>query len=130
MNRRASAGFTLLEVMVATLIVGSSLVAVIGLFGQITRTARMTEGYALATMLAESKLDELSLQSLSEGERTGTFANHPGFAWRLVVTPTDSPGVQLVVLTVDFSAPGGSREVILQTLQADRTLAGGERRTS
>lgn len=120
-GRRAEHGFTLLEVMVATAIAGVSLAAVCCLLGQVMRTADVTGKYARAELLAESKLDELTVQTVNSG--LGTFDGDPGYEWKLEASDAGADGLQKLKLTVEFSAAGGKREVVLQTLHADRTLS-------
>lgn len=63
MNRRRTAGFTLLEVVVATLIMS---IAVVGLMSGITNSVRnavrLTE-YDRAALLAKHKMDELQVDT-------------------------------------------------------------------
>ena len=124
-ERRTCRGFTLLEVMVATAIVGVSFGAVCCLLAQSARVADVTGKYARAALLAESKLEELTLgdERLEQPQR-GAFEHAPGFTWALKTRPAEDGGKGLVrlSLTVAFTAPGGERQVLLETLQADRTL--------
>ncbi len=109
----------------ATAIVGVSFGAVCCLLAQSARVADITGKYARAALLAESKLEELTLgdERLQQPER-GTFEHAPGFTWQLETRPAEDGGKGLVRLnlTVVFTAPGGERRVVLETLQADRTL--------
>jgi len=121
--RRRVRGFTLIEVMVATMIVGVSFAGISTLLAQVVRTAATTGQYTQAMLLAASKLDELSVTGLVAGEQNGTFENESGFAWSLKAEPSGEDDVLLVSLTVSFRGPGGKREMTLQTMHADRTLA-------
>ncbi len=98
MNKR---GFTLLEVMVATLIMG---IAVVGLLSGISTSmrnaARLTE-YDRAAMLSRGKMDELLLdRKLPQGrELEGRF--DAGTGWRARIEPFESlpdsgPGAQVL----------------------------------
>jgi type II secretion system protein I len=100
---RSKNGFTLLEVLVATTIMG---VAVAGLLNTISaaahNAARLTQ-YDRAIVLAKSKMDELlsepklqrnaSLGGAFDGSRTGGVQ----CSWRAVITPFE---------TIPGSAPG------------------------
>jgi general secretion pathway protein I len=89
-------GFTLLEVLVATLIMG---IAVVGLLSGISTSmrsaARLTD-YNRVVMIAQSKMDSLLLDSrlpkssVMEGEfDPAVIGTHAG--WRARLTPFDIP---------------------------------------
>lgn len=105
--RRAQAGFTLLEVLVATAIMGIAVAGVLsGLSGASRNAARITQ-YDRAVILARSKMDELLVDfSLRRGEPIeGRFAPEASAGveagWRAVVTPfetLDSSGAGYFVI--------------------------------
>jgi general secretion pathway protein I len=88
-------GFTLLEVLVATLIMG---IAVSGLLSGLASTtrnaARLTE-YDRATLLAKSKMDELLVDHLTPRniEMSGVFdpalAGGANAGWNAIITPLE-----------------------------------------
>lgn len=94
----ANKGFTLLEVLVATLIMGIAVAGVMnGLAGATRNAARLTD-YDRATLLAKQKMDELLMdRSAPRNTRmAGEFdpSQAPGKAgWAAMVTPFEAvPG--------------------------------------
>jgi general secretion pathway protein I len=87
--RRGRAGFTLLEVLVAFVILAVSLGAIYQAFGVGARNARAAEAYTVAALLAESQLAAAGIEEpLFPGATEGEFAR---FRWRRVVTPAGEP---------------------------------------
>lgn len=83
-------GFTLLEVLIAFAILAIMLVPILQVFGGglgVTETAR---GYSQAALLARSKLAELSVDRMQEGQSSGDFPEERGYSWQATVTADDS----------------------------------------
>lgn len=106
---RRSAGFTLLEVMIALAIVAIALVSLLGLanrsIGVQERLQRMTR----ATLLAQEKMTEIELaaeaKTLVFEPAEGVFAEpFSDFRWRLEFADTPLPVVTQVTLTVAWGA--------------------------
>ena len=84
-HRKArAAGFTLLEVLIAFVVLGFALVALYGQFFTGLRSLHGSGGLAEATHLARNRLAVAGIETaLSPGETAGRFAN--GFRWRQTV---------------------------------------------
>lgn len=70
--RPGQAGFTLVEVLVALMVLSIAVVAALQLFGGGLRLARAAVDHQEATLLASEKLSELALEDLEEGATEGT----------------------------------------------------------
>jgi general secretion pathway protein I len=140
--KKAQYGFTLLEVLVATLIMGIAVSGILsGLAGAARNAARLTE-YDRATLLAKGKMDELLTNRAARRNRTFEGAFDPSLTagvqagWRARVVPFEaapgagpgSPDIDRVELEVwwmsgetrrSFSLEGFRRNVLQQ---GDRTF--------
>lgn len=89
-NRRAaSAGFTLLEVMVALAIMAIVLVSVYKMHAQSLAMNTAARFYTQAPLLAQRKLAELETSATPDlAEGAGDFgADFPGYTWKVATEP-------------------------------------------
>lgn len=123
--KRASAGFSLIEVLVAFVILALTLSVIMRIFSGGLRNVALAEDYSRAALLAESRLAEVSVQPL-EGEAGGEFDGK--YRWRSTVRPwVDDAGVPSADLPVRLmeievkvawgEGSGGLREIGLRTQQ-------------
>ena len=85
-GQRAIRGFTLIEVLVALIVLGLSMGVIMQIFSAGLDRARRTEARAIAVQLAESKLAAVGIEApLIEGETSGEFDER--FRWRVLVQP-------------------------------------------
>jgi len=112
--KRASstAGFTLLEVMIALSVVAIALVSVYQLYTQNLLMAESQRFYSLAPLLAQNKLAEIEMDtSQAPSDGTGTFGNEfPQFTWKIEsgemeseVLGDFSSGLQRIDITVGYN---------------------------
>lgn len=118
---------TLIEVLVAFVLLSLSLAVIFHIFSGGFRNARLAEGYSRAVFLAESRLAAVGIESaLIPGETTGI--QDQGFSWRMVVTTVEEPPTTVgatpstirlyqVWVQVSWSEDGRSRQVELTTLR-------------
>jgi prepilin-type N-terminal cleavage/methylation domain-containing protein len=71
-RRRRDEGFTLLEVLVALVVLSTTVVAALQLFGGGLRLARAAGDHAQAALIASAKLADLDPGPLTEGVDEGT----------------------------------------------------------
>jgi general secretion pathway protein I len=121
-------GFTLLEVLVALVVLATTVVAVLQLFGGGLRLARTAGDHADAALLANAKLADLEPGPLTEGETEGTDGP---YRWtrRITLDPTllpidrDTPeavAIRLARVNVEVRW-GQGRRFELVTLRAWRS---------
>lgn len=125
MRPRSYSGFTLLEVLVAMLVLAVAVVAVLQLVGGSLRLARASADHVAATLLATAKLSEVGPEALEEGETRGEEGE---YRWTrriaidrelLPVRPARSEAdtVRLARVSVEVEW-GRNRRVELVTLRA------------
>ncbi len=118
-------GFTLIEVLVAFVILAVALGVLLQVFSTGLRNARVAEAYTTATLYAESMLAAVGIEEpLAAGETSGEFDDR--FRWRLDVQPYEiSDGDDEaaagrafeVVVTVSWGDEDDPRDVTLTTLR-------------
>jgi general secretion pathway protein I len=105
-ERRMQAGFTLLEAMVALVIVALGMMAVNTQLGRFAVTAIHIEQKTLASWIATNKITELSVQpewpALGEQEEDVDFA---GRSWlsRTEISETPVPNLRRIDVSVSFA---------------------------
>lgn len=119
-------GFSLLEVLVAFVLLALVLGALLRVFGQGLAHAAIAEEYAKAALLAESHLASVGRQeTLQPGIRRGTFDDR--FRWEMQLVPHEedvASNVPATLLRIDLTVfwPSGSRQrqLTLTTLRLMR----------
>jgi len=120
------AGFSLLEILVAFVILSLSLATVLGVFSTGLRAAARGEDYSRAVALAETKLAAMAnADPLRDGVEEGEFDDR--YRWRTVTRappwwtpPTGHPlRPYVVVVDVSWAEPGlkKAQSVSLTTLR-------------
>ena len=126
--KRTSAGFSLLEVLVAFVILALTLSVTMRIFSGGLRNAALADDYSRALLLAQSRLAELSVQPLA-GEASGEFDGK--YRWHSTIHPrideASAAGIGAPLLPVSLmeievrvawgEEGGKSREIALHTLQ-------------
>ena len=113
-NRRSerSAGFTLVEVMVALAVAGLSLAAVAASIGQMVDAASVIQERTYASWIAQNKIAELRLiNELPEVSTTSGEVDYAGleWAWRATISETGVENLFRVDVDVSFA---GSDDLI------------------
>jgi general secretion pathway protein I len=97
-----TAGFTLIEVMVAMTIVAFAFVGLLGLHNRNLKLIGDDQNLTQATLLARRFITEMEVieQWPDTGSSRGEFTEMPGFFWERQVDDTDLATVRRVVLHV------------------------------
>ncbi|MDP9170262.1 MAG: prepilin-type N-terminal cleavage/methylation domain-containing protein [Acidobacteriota bacterium] len=125
MNRRRS-GFTLLEVMVATVIMGIAVTGLIVGLSQAVKNASRLADYDRAVMLARTKMNDLlldvdlPLNGAVEGRFDSAQSGGIESGWRAVLKPFEEPPnagpgtviVQQVALQIWWQPVSGTRRTM------------------
>lgn len=121
--QKKTAGFTLLEVMVAMAILAMALVAVYQLQSQSISLATESRFRTSAALLAQSKMTDIeTATTLSNHSEDGDFGlDYQQYSWRLVITDTELPRFKKIVVTVFNKAfvKDGSYTLILYKAMAN-----------
>ena len=102
---QTSAGFTLLEVMIALVIVGLTLLAMAGKMGSMLNAANTMRNYTYASWIAHNKIAEMRLANVvpdvssSSGEVRYAGVD---WAWRAVVSETGVENLYRVDVSISF----------------------------
>ncbi|HSG30224.1 MAG TPA: type II secretion system protein [Thermodesulfobacteriota bacterium] len=89
-NCNRQSGFTLLEVLVAVVILGSSLAVLLGTVNRNLVLTSDSKSLSIARMLAQDKISEVELEGYPENKNEeGEFEDFPDFKWYLSVAPLE-----------------------------------------
>ncbi len=121
--QRGCCGFTLMEVLVAMMVLAVCMTLIMGLFSGGLKSAGLSDQYSRAVFHARAKMEEMLLtQELVDGVLAGEFED--GFAWkvRILWIQPDEDGPELpfdtfkITVSVAWKAGAREREVTLSTL--------------
>ncbi len=131
-------GFSLLEILVAFILLALAMAVLMRIFSSSLNGATVADRYAKATMLAESKLAAAGVEEgLKEGSSSGTYDDM--FSWVVEVKPftepsTDTTGANLdqilfvklfeVTTTVSFAADDRGRDRSMRAVTLSKLQLG------
>ena len=124
---RNDKGFSLLEVIVALLIMAGGFLAVVNLLSGSVRSVDLSSQYLKAITLANSKMNELEIENFYVDGKSGRFKNEENYRWDLFIEPYDSrlndesSGIQLqkILLKIFWDDNGKRRNLELATVRLD-----------
>ncbi|WP_417482094.1 type II secretion system minor pseudopilin GspI [Maricaulis sp.] len=116
-SARNQSGFSLIEVMMALVVLALGGIGMLSLMQSSTRNAAVIQERTLAVIAAENLLNQALLQPRLRGGDAGAYELADNrFDWQLQVEPTTDPDLQRVIMLV--TAPGtGSELARLETFR-------------
>ena len=104
---RHAAGFTLLEVMVALVVIAFAFIGLLGLHGRNIKTVARDQQLTRATLLAREIVSQMQFEVASGGlqqlgDAHGTFEGYPGYRFERQVLTTGLDEVREVIVRVIF----------------------------
>lgn len=117
-SRRPRTGFTLIEMIVATLVLAIGIVGAASAFSAATKASALAADTQTASLLAQQQLEQTETQAagqLTGGDTEGDFgADYPGYHWKQSITSTDYTYLFQVSVTVTWG-PNPPRERTVTT---------------
>lgn len=124
--QKENRGMTLIEVLVAFVVLSLTMAVIMQIFSGGMRNARMAESYSRAVFLAESRLAAAGIERpLAAGEDSGQVGRE--LRWQVIVTPVEDDGASdrqmmparlyQVRARVGWSEDGGERQIELVSLR-------------
>jgi len=110
-----SRGFTLVEVLATLVLLGIVLpIAMKGVSTSLAMSSR-AKHTAEAAALAQTKLNEFTIDPANNAATSGEFPDHPGYRWQVEQQPRDY-GITEVMLHVTWQERGQDRRLTVSTL--------------
>lgn len=99
-QHHSSNGFTLIEVLVAMMILVISLVVLLQLFSGGLRAGRLSDDYTRAILHAREKMEEILLfEKSGSGEQEGEFKD--GFKWKTKIVRIENTEEETAKMSLD-----------------------------
>lgn len=125
-SARRRRGFTLIEMIVATVLLALGVVAALGCIASATRATSVAGEYTTAALLAQQRFAELQVQpdEVASGQQQGEFGElYPGYTWSQSSEPTGIEGVYRVSLVVEWQTGQALRSARFATCMRVQTEA-------
>lgn len=102
---RSTPGFTLIEMIVATVLLAIGVVGTMGAIHTASQTTLLADGAQTAALLAQKQITQLELQpnQLTGGDQQGDFGDeYAGYKWQQNAEATDYPNLFKVTMTITW----------------------------
>ncbi|HIE25980.1 TPA: type II secretion system protein GspI [Candidatus Poribacteria bacterium] len=117
-------GFTLIEILVSLTILAIALPPLLRAFSQAGNQSASSENETTAVNLLKYKMAEIEMLGYPEGtgEDEGEFGEGSRFGWTSRIEETDTEGLLLISVTVNWLERGREKSMTMNTYMADRQL--------
>jgi general secretion pathway protein I len=117
-------GFTLIEILVSLAVLAVALPPLLSAFSQAGNQSASSENETTAINLLKYKMAEIEMAGYPEGtgEDEGEFGEGSRFRWTSRIENTDTEGLLLISVTVNWLERGRNKSMTMNTYIADRTF--------
>jgi type II secretion system protein I len=115
-------GFTLIEILVSLAILAIALPPILRAFSQAGVQGASSENETTAVNLLKYKMAEMEMVGYPEstGEDEGEFGESSRFRWKSKIEDTETEGLRLISVTVNWLERGREKSITMNTYMADR----------
>ncbi|HZT42071.1 MAG TPA: prepilin-type N-terminal cleavage/methylation domain-containing protein [Chthonomonadaceae bacterium] len=121
MGKPKRGGFTLVEMIVATVLLAVGVLGALAAFSSASRAARIADQMQTAGLLGQRKLSDIETQSQfqSAGTQQGSFEDYPGFHWQADIASTPYQYLYKVTVAIQWGEGADMRERDFVTYMVD-----------
>ena len=124
-KKRVHRGFTLVEMVVATVLLVGGVVAALSAISIATQATGMSEKLQTAALIAQRRMTEIEIQpdTLASGDQQGAYEEeYPGYRWQQKVETTEYENLFRVTVTVQWGEPASphSRSLVTYLRKEDK----------
>ena len=125
LRSRKRSGFTLMEMIVATVLLAVGIVGALSVYSTATQTARVGDQLNTAALLAQQKMSDFEENpNFQSGGQSGDFGDqYPGFSYQLNIQATQYQYLYQVSVTVSWGEGPSARERAFTTYLYDTQTA-------
>ncbi|MBM3239342.1 type II secretion system protein GspI [Candidatus Poribacteria bacterium] len=115
-------GLTLIEILVSLAILALALPPLLRAFSQAGIQSAISENETTAVNLLKYKMAEMEMVGYPEstGEDEGEFGEGSRFRWKSTIEDTETDGLRLINVTVNWQERGREKSITMNTYMADR----------
>ncbi|MDP2840356.1 MAG: prepilin-type N-terminal cleavage/methylation domain-containing protein [Syntrophales bacterium] len=111
-------GFTLIEILIAVFILVTALLGVISTTVIVIKSNSLSKTMTTATTLAKDKMEQLKYTGYDSLAGTDTADSIYSRTWTVTADGSPAAGMKTIVVTVQWSWQGATRNVALTTIVA------------